>query len=102
MIGKKIILKTFGISKFIYSSNLISFLRNIEFEREKVLYEFIYGKCYKVKKDVFINNYDIGGLKMPDLDSIVKVQKSKWVLQYLNNHSGQWQHIEKINWYRDS
>ena len=96
LIGKILILKTFGISQFIYLSNLISFPKKYILEIEQILYEFIWGnKSYKVKKGIMIQEYDLGGLKMPDLDTIVKVQKCKWIIQYLNNHSGQWQYTIK-------
>lgn len=91
LIGKILIVKTFAISQFIYLANLVPFPQNIIAEVESILYEFIWdGRTCKVKRDLFIQDYENGGLKMPDLSTIVKVQKLKWIQLYINNHPCLW------------
>ena len=93
MTGKVLIIKTFGISQFMYLAGLIPFPGYAVNEINTVLYDYIWnGKTCKVKRNVFIQNYDDGGLRMPDLEAIVKSQKLKWVSLNLRNHDAFWQH----------
>ena len=56
------------------------------------MYENIWnGKTDKVKRKVFIQDYELGGLRMPDLETFVDTQKLKWVNLYTANHDAFWQ-----------
>ena len=49
-----------------------------------IMHEYVWkGKSIKVKKNVVIQDYSDGGYRMPDMYTIVKSQKLKWVKQVL-------------------
>ena len=37
------------------------------------------NKTARVKNKVLCNNYDMGGLQMPDLDNFIKSQNIAWI-----------------------
>ena len=57
-----------------------------------MFYSFLWsGRGDKIKRDVMITDYKIGGLRMIDIKSFNKVLKSTWVKKYLDNdNSGKW------------
>ena len=89
--GKVLIIKALAISQFIYLANLIPFpddrIKEINFE----LYQFLWNTpIHKVKQNIIIQDYNYGGIRMPDIESIIKSQKFKWVQMYLNNYNCNW------------
>ena len=91
IIGKILILKTFGMSQFIFLANLIPFPEEKIKEINEICYEFIWNsKTCKVKRNIMIQDYEQGGMRMPDLKTIIKVQKLKWIKLVMNNHDAFW------------
>ena len=91
LIGKVLILKTFGISQFIYLAGLLPFPTCKMKEINQIMYEFVWnGKTDKVKRNVLIQDYCHGGIKMPDIASINIVQKIRWITQAISNHEAFW------------
>ena len=89
--GKVLIIKALAMSQILYLANLLPFPDDKIKQVEDILYEFIWnGKIHKVKKKIFIQSYEDGGYKMPDIRSIIQAQKLKWVKLYLNNHACLW------------
>jgi hypothetical protein len=57
---------------------------------EKIFYKFLWnGKKDKIKRSVIINEYEEGGLKMPNIQSFYKALKMSWLHKLLDpfNHS---------------
>ena len=59
------------------------------------MYEFLWGsKSEKIKRTEMINEYDKGGLKMIDIQSLNASLKIKWVQSYLNtDNKGKWKSV---------
>ena len=59
-------------------------------EINNIFYKFLWdGKGGKIKRSIMISDYENGGLRMLDLNSINKALKLFWVRKYLNeNNSG--------------
>ena len=45
-----------------------------------IIYSFLWGKKDKVRRSVMINYYENGGMKMPDVETIVTAAKASWNL----------------------
>ena len=46
-----------------------------------LLFDYIWGKRDKVKRNVLVNDYDKGGLKMIDIESLFTAIKAAWVIR---------------------
>ena len=56
-------------------------------EVNKPFYSFPWnGKGDKIKRNVIINDYPNGGLKMTDIDSFSKSLKATWINKYLDEY----------------
>lgn len=79
------VLKNLIIPKF---NNLILTLPNPNNEMlkeiDKELYYFLWGgKVHKIKKNIVIQDYRLGGLKMIDLSDFTLALKSSWIRRLL-------------------
>ncbi len=84
LIGKTLIIKSLGISKFMYVATVLHVPQTIIKKVNEKLYEFLWNsKTHKVKRNVVIQNYDDGGLHMTDLDLCIKAVRVKWIKKYL-------------------
>ena len=64
LIGRILIVKTLGISKFVFASSIIGMEDDVVQKVERLLYSFIWqGNGSKVKKSVLVSNYDSGGVE---------------------------------------
>ena len=85
--GKITLLRAKIIPIFLYVASIYpisdSFLKQVE----ALMFDFIWpNKKHHVKKNVLIKDIESGGLKMPDLESIVKSVKMNWIkLTQTNN-----------------
>jgi hypothetical protein len=67
----------------------------------KLLFEFVWNGKDKVKRPVLIQDFSEGGLRMPDLESLIKTQTIMYVKRCLENSFSTWKvflhhYIEKI------
>ncbi len=91
LIGRILIVKIFAISQFTYLANLTTFSDDRVRQINEVINNYIWnGKTCKVKKNIMIKDQQFGGLRMPDLKSIIVVQKLKWIKLALLNHMAYW------------
>ena len=66
--GRILILKTLGLSKFLYLASQICIPKWVVQKLNKLSYNFVWnGHPDKVKRSVLINTYENGGLQMLDL-----------------------------------
>ena len=102
--GRITILKSFGISLFIYLMQSIGISHENLKRINSILYRFIWnprankGKkvIEKVKRDIINKDYESGGLKMID---VIKLQDSfllKWADRLLNSSKDNWKNIPYI------
>ena len=102
LIGKIQIIKTFGISQVQYIMNMITPTSEMLKTIQKLLNNFLWGSnTNKVKHTTMLADYDKGGLKMPDIESILHAQRLMWVRRYFSNEHKPWKvffewQLEKI------
>ena len=89
--GKILLLKTFALSQILYVSSVMCVPEKITKELESLCFNFMWsGKQHKVKRNVIVQDYELGGCCMVDFKEMLKVQKIKWVQKYFNNQKQHW------------
>ena len=97
-IGKIVIIKTLALSKINYlimslpnpSTNYIKNLQNL-------MFNFLWsGKPDKVKRNLIIQDYQYGGLRMLDLENFMTALKVTWLRRYLLYSSKHFKLVQKI------
>ena len=80
ILGRAEIVRTLAVPKILYVCNYLdppsSFLKEVQ----SSIVSFIWNKkCPKLKYSALINNYNEGGIKVPDIGAKLKAQKIMWV-----------------------
>ena len=70
--GKVTIIKSLIIPKFVYISSLLPVPKVIVKQLNRMLFKFLWKGPDKVTRLSAINEYDNGGLKMIDLESMIR------------------------------
>ena len=91
LIGKIMIVKSLGISKFALVASLLHIPEDIIKRINTIIFSFIWnGKTDKVKRKILIQKYDLGGLKMIDFRNYVNAAKCVWIKKYLSSINTSW------------
>ena len=94
LIGRILITKQLGLSKFIYVTKIVDTPEDICREIDKIIYEYIWkGKKAMIKKSTLIGEYKHGGLKAPHIWSIIKAQQALWIKKYIDSNEAQWKNV---------
>ena len=93
LIGRIQIVKSFAIPKIMSKASLISVSRELIKEVNKELYSFIWKGKDKVKRSALINDIEVNGLKMLDLESMISAQRVMCVKKYVENHESPWKYV---------
>ena len=83
--GKITILKTLTISKFIYNFFTLRVDENMIQNINTLMFNFIWNKRDRVKRNTMIAPYEIGGLRMIDVKSKVESIKASWITRLLSD-----------------
>ena len=95
LIGKITVVKSLVASQLVYVlSPLHTNVKAIK-EVNKLFYSFLWnGKGDKIKRDIIINDYPNGGLKMIDIQVFSKSLKVTWIKKYLDEgNQGKWKYF---------
>ena len=88
MYGRIMIVKTLGISEFLYIASLINVPEWVINTVESAIYGFVWkGKKDRIKRTVLINNFRNGGLNMVDIRSKIASLKTNVVKRFFENQS---------------
>ena len=86
LLGKITVLNSLVVSQLVYVLTPLKSNYSALTEINKLLYTFLRnGKGDKIKRNVIINDYCDGGLKMIDIFSFNKSRKATWIKKYLDN-----------------
>ena len=94
LIGKTTVIKSLIVSKISYViSNLDTpewFVNKIQ----KLILDFLWdGKPPKIKNVTMMNTVDKGGLRIPNIEMLVKSQKIAWIKRMVNNSNAAWMQL---------
>ena len=93
LIGKVQIIKSLAIPKLLYRLTLISKKQDFIKKINTLLFSFVWKGKDKVKRWVSINKIEKGGLKMPDINSMISAQRIICIKKYLSSNSASWKHF---------
>ena len=88
--GKVTIIKTLLLPKVVYISSLLPTPEHIVKELNYLIYNFLWKGKDKVTRVSAINNYEGGGLKMVDIESMIKSLRLSWLKRIFGDNSGVW------------
>ena len=95
--GKVTIIKSFLIPKYIYICSILPTPKELLKELNKILFKFLWKGVDKVTRASVINEYEEGGLRMVDLECMVKSLRLAWLKRIFSGTNGTWksylQHI---------
>jgi len=77
--GKIAILKSLGLSKLIYSFSVLHVPSEIKKEVNSIIYKFVWRNVERIKRSTLINEYENGGMKMIDIESMINALKAAWI-----------------------
>ena len=93
LLGKIQIVKTSVIPKFMSKAALITTSKELIKGINSRIYGFIWRGNDKIKRSAIINDIENGGLKMLDLDSMVKAQRVVALKKYFDGSKHSWKFI---------
>ena len=88
--GKVTIIKSFLIPKFVYVCSVLPTPKEIVNKLNQLLFKFLWNGVDKVTRVSVINDYEKGGLKMIDLESMVKSLRLAWLKRLFNDSDATW------------
>ena len=85
LLGKITVIKSLAVSQLVYILAPLQTDHKAIKEINVLFYKFLWdGKEDKIKRNVMINDFSEGGLKMIDIESFNKSLKSSWIKKYLD------------------
>ena len=92
LLGKITVIKSLAVSQLVYILAPLQTDQKAIKEINVLFYKFLWdGKGDKIKRNVMINDFSEGGLKMIDIESFNKSLKSSWIKKYLDpENSSSW------------
>ena len=88
--GKVTIIKSLLIPKLVYGSSLLPTLAGIIKQVNHIIYTFLWKGKDKVTRLSAINNFEGGGIKMIDIDSMIKALRLAWLKRIFNDNESKW------------
>ena len=92
--GKVTIIKSLIIPKLVYISSLLPTPKEIILELNQLLFKFLWKGTDKVTRLSAINEYENGGLKMIDLESMIQSLRLAWIKRTFETNNGTWKSLE--------
>ena len=74
--------------KIVYTSSLLPTPEHNVKDLNHILYMFLWKGKDKVIRASTINNYEEGGIKMVDIESVIKSLRHSWLKRIFSDNSG--------------
>ena len=88
--GKVTLIKSLIIPKIVYTSSLLPTPEHIVKDLNHILYTFLWKGKDKVTRASTINIYEEGGIKMVDIESLIKSLRLSGLKRIFSDNSGAW------------
>ena len=88
--GKIAIIRSFLIPKFVFICSMLPKPKEVVKQLNQMIFKFLWNGTDKVTRVSKINEYWEGGLKIIDLESMVKSSRLAWLERTFNNDDGIW------------
>ena len=85
------IIKALGVSSLIYSASNINVPNDTAGNVKRRLFSFLWkNKRDKIKREGLYQDYDDGGLRMTDIETMIKALRLAWIPRLLQNGQSNW------------
>ena len=88
--GKVTVIKSLLIPKFVYVLSLLPTPKELVKELNRLLFQFLWKGKDKVTRASAINDFENGGLRMIDIDSMIVSLRLAWLRRILSENGGTW------------
>ena len=88
--GKVTVIKSLLIPKFVYVLSLLPTPKELVKELNRLLFQFLWKGRDKVTRVWAINDFEHGGLRMIDMDSMIVSLRFAWLCRIFSENSGTW------------
>ena len=94
LFGRVLIMKSLGISQLIYSISNVEVPDYIVSTLKPKLFGFLWkNKKDNIKRVGLYQNYERGGLRMTDVDSVIKALRQAWIPRLLRGGHQNWKSV---------
>ena len=93
LLGKIQIVKTFAVPKIMYRASVTPLSKELSKEANSVIYGFIWNGKHKVKRHALISDIKNGGLRMLDVESLIKAKRVMCLKTFLQDYPSSWKTI---------
>ena len=98
LLGKVVISKVLGISSLVYSGSNINMLKEIIRDVQSRLFRFLLNnKQDKIKRTCLYQDFEKGGLRVPDIETINKALRLAWIPSLLKTGDFNWRTVPNIS-----
>jgi len=88
LFGKVVIIKSLGLSQIVYAASNVNVPNEIRYAIKNKLFSFLWNnKKDKIKRESIYQDYDKGGIRMTDVDIMIKALRLAWIPRLLNPDS---------------
>ena len=92
--GKVMIIKALGVSSLVYSASNINVPKDIVTNVKSRLFRFLWkNKRDKIKREGLYQDYDKGGLRMTDIETMIKALRLAWIPRLIQNTFPNWKFV---------
>lgn len=96
ILGRVVLSKAEGISKLIYPCQSLYVSSNNIKKVNSIIFQFLWNnKTHYIKRSQLVKEYDKGGIKALEFESMVGTFKLNWLKAYLSQPNSMWFHIPR-------
>ena len=93
LLGRIQIVKTFAVPKLMYRASVLTISKELIKEANSIIYGFIWNGKDKIKRHALISDLNKGGLKMLDIESMIKAKRVVCLKKFLEDYPSSWKTI---------
>ena len=92
--GKAMIIKALGLSSLVYSASNLNVPKDVVSNVKGRLFRFLWrNKRDKIKREGLDQRYDKGGLRMTDIETMIKALRLAWIPRLIQNGHPNWKFL---------
>ena len=81
--GKVTVINCLAIPKLIYNMSLLPVPQYVIDKLKKIIFQYLWGKSHKIKRNTVIGKIEQGGLNITDIELKICAVKTSWIRKFL-------------------
>ena len=95
--GKVLVLKVLALSQVIFNATVLPIPFGTIGKINEIIYQYLWdGKRDKIKRKTLIGDYERGGIRMPDVQSVFESLQVKWIQRLVSAEEATWKELPKF------